>query len=125
MWEKLWLACPRIWMAARGHGQNCVGSLLQTWKRLPVYPQKDGELFASRVRRERLSVDHYMILNYDILKDHAAKKGYRWTRPATRAEALEKWIADVKALGVKARRETVSAEEMDKYFERLRQDKNK
>lgn len=87
--------------------------------------QKDGELFASRVRRERLSVDHYMILNYDILKDHAAKKGYRWTRPATRAEALEKWIADVKALGVKARRETVSAEEMDKYFERLRQDKNK
>lgn len=87
--------------------------------------EKDGELFASRVRRERLSVDHYMILNYDILKGHAAKKGYAWTRPATRAEALEKWIADVKALGVKARRETVSAEEMDKYFERLRQGKNK
>ena len=87
--------------------------------------ERDGELFASRVRRERLSVDHYMILNYDILKGHAAKKGYAWTRPATRAEALEKWIADVKALGVKARRETVSAEEMDKYFERLRQGKNK
>jgi len=87
--------------------------------------ERDGELFASRVRRERLSVDHYMILNYDILKGHAAKKGYAWTRPATRAEALEKWIADVKALGVKARRETVSADEMDKYFKRLRQGKNK
>ena len=87
--------------------------------------EKDGGQFAARVRRERLSVDHYMILNYDILKGHAAKKGYAWTRPATRAEALKKWIADVKALGVKARRETVSAEEMDKYFERLRQGKNK
>lgn len=84
--------------------------------------EKEGEAFASRVRRERLSVDHYMILNYDILKGIAAKKGYRWTRPATRAEAVEKWIADVKALGVKARRETTSAGEIDKYFDSLRKE---
>ena len=82
--------------------------------------EKEGEAFASRVRRERLSVDHYMILNYDILKGIAAKKGYHWTRSATRAEAVEKWIADVKALGVKARRETTSAGEIDEYFDSLR-----
>ena len=82
--------------------------------------EKDGETFASRVRRERLSVDHYMILNYDVLKGIAAKKGYDWTRPDTRTEAVETWIADVKALGVKARRETTSAEEIDKYFNSLR-----
>ena len=82
--------------------------------------ETEGEKFASRVRSERLSVDHYMILNYDILKGIAEKKGYAWTRPATRAEAVEKWIADVKALGVKARRETTSAEEIDKYFDSLR-----
>lgn len=84
--------------------------------------EKEGEPFASRVRRERLSVDHYMILNYDILKGIAAKKGYAWTRPATRAEAVEKWISDVKVLGVKARRETTSAEEIDKYFDSLRKE---
>ena len=82
--------------------------------------EKEGEPFASRVRRERLSVDHYMILNYDALKGIAAKKGCAWTRPATRAEAVEKWIAEVKALGVNARRETVSVKEIDKYFDSLR-----
>ena len=84
--------------------------------------EKDGEEFASRVRRERLSVDHYMLLGYDALKNAAAKAGYKWTRPATRAEAVEKWISDVKALGVKARRETTSAEEIDKYFDSLRKE---
>ncbi len=84
--------------------------------------EKEGEAFASRVRRERLSVDHYMILNYDILKGIAAKKGYRWTRPATRVEAVEKWISDVKALGVKARRETTNAGEIDEYFDSLRKE---
>ena len=87
--------------------------------------EKEGETFASRVRRERLSVDHYMILNYEALKGIAAKKGYVWTRPDMRAEAVEKWIADVKALGVKARRETTSAAEIDKYFESLRSEKGR
>ena len=82
--------------------------------------EKEGATFASRVRRERLSVDHYMILDYDVLKGIAAKKGYVWTRPDTRAVAVGKWIADVKALGVMARRETTSAEEIDNYFESLR-----
>ena len=87
--------------------------------------EKDGEEFASRVRRERLSVDHYMLLGYDALKNAAAKAGYKWTRPATRDEAVEKWIADVKALGVKARRETTKASEIEYYFRELRENKPK
>ena len=86
--------------------------------------EKEGEQFASRVRRERLSVDHMMLLNYDALKVVAAKKGLVWTRPATRSEAVEKWIADVKALGVKARRETTKASEIEYYFRRLRENKS-
>ncbi len=82
--------------------------------------EKAGEPFASRVRREKLSVDHYILLNYEPLKAVAAKSGLKWTRPATCAEAVDNWIRDVKSFGVKARRETVHADEIDKYFESLR-----
>lgn len=82
--------------------------------------EKEGGPYAARVRRERLSVDHMMLLNYDILRDIARRRGFKWTRPETRAEAVENWIRDVKALGVKARRETTRADEMHKYFKSLR-----
>ena len=82
---------------------------------------KDGEPFATRVRRERLSIDHMLLLNYDILMDFAAKLGYTWTRPATKAEAVENWIRDVKSFGVKARRETTHASHLGKYFNSLRE----
>ena len=82
---------------------------------------KDGEPFATRVRRERLSIDHMLLLNYDILRDFAAKLGYTWTRPATKAEAVENWIRDVKSFGVKARRETTHANHLEKYFNSLRE----
>ncbi|MBO7687631.1 MAG: hypothetical protein J6V72_14665, partial [Kiritimatiellae bacterium] len=82
--------------------------------------EKDGESFAARVRRERLSVAHYMILNYEALRKYAARKNIPWTRPETRAEAVENWIREVKAYGVRAWRETTSAEEIESYFGRLR-----
>ena len=82
--------------------------------------EKDGEPFAARVRRERLSVDHYLLLNYEALRTFAARKNIPWTRPETRAEAVENWIRDVKAFGVKARRETTSADEIESYFGKLR-----
>ena len=85
---------------------------------------KDGEPFASRVRRERLTVDHMLLLNYDILRNLAAKRKMPWTRPATKAEAVENWIRDVKSFGVKARRETTRADEIDNYFNSLRKGAN-
>ena len=82
--------------------------------------EKDGEPFAGRVRRERLSVDHMMLLNYAKLRDLAQANGIPWTRPATRAEAVEKWIAAVKALGVRAVQETNKAGTIRCYFKSLR-----
>ena len=81
---------------------------------------RDGGEFAERVRRERLSVDQMLLLNYGVLKNLAAKTGCKWTRPATRAEAVENWIRDVKAAGVKAARETTSANAINAHFDRLR-----
>ena len=85
--------------------------------------EKDGEKFVSRVRREKLSVDHMMLLTYGVLKDIAEKKGLPWTRPDTRAEAVENWIREVKSLGVKAVRETNSADSIEKYFRSMRKGK--
>ncbi|MBR1587338.1 MAG: DUF4838 domain-containing protein [Kiritimatiellae bacterium] len=84
---------------------------------------KDGEAFAARVRRERLSVDHYLLLEYDALRKFAASRDIPWTRPETRAGAAENWIRDVKAFGVKARRETTSEDEIESYFGKLRDDR--
>ena len=81
--------------------------------------EKDGEPFASRVRRERLSVDHMMILNYDVLKSLALKKGIPWTRPDTREAAAKKWIAEVQALGIRAVSETSNANAIKRYFSTL------
>ena len=82
--------------------------------------EKDGEVFAGRVRRERLSVDNGIFIEYDELRDLAAKSGMKWTRPVSRAVAVEKWIAEVKSLGVRAIRETLDPDDLEVYFECLR-----
>ena len=81
---------------------------------------KDGGGFAARVRRERLSVDNAILMDYDALRDLATKKGIAWTRPQTRAEAVENWIREVKSLGLRAVRETTDSGNINKYFEKLR-----
>ena len=63
-----------------------------------------------------------ILLNYDVLKDFAAKLGCEWTRPATKAEAVENWIRDVKSFGVKAFRETLNAGDIESHFKSLRGD---
>lgn len=80
----------------------------------------EGAEFASRVKLERLSVDNAMFIEYDALRELAAAKGVEWTRPATRAEAVEKWIGEVKAAGVRALRETTRAGDLDIYCGHLR-----
>ncbi len=82
--------------------------------------EQEGEPFAARVRRERLSIDHLLILHYDALRNLAERKYLPWTRPQTRAEAVENWIRDVKALGVRAVRETTKASAIEDYFSELR-----
>lgn len=87
--------------------------------------ETDGEDFAARVRRERLSVDQMMLFNYDALKKLSANKGVEWTRPETRAEAVENWIRDVRAAGVKTVRETNKPGLLSNYFKKLRKERKK
>ncbi len=82
--------------------------------------EQDGAVFADRVRRERLSIDHALLLHYDVLRVFAAKRAIPWTRPESRADAVENWIREVRALGVRALKETCRADDMEKYFNNLR-----
>ena len=82
--------------------------------------EKDGGEFAQRVQRERLSVWHYLIITYDLLRKFAESKNIPWTWPETRAELVENWIRGVKSFGVKAKSETTSAAMLDLYFSKMR-----
>ena len=82
--------------------------------------ERDGEPFAERVRRERLSVDNGIFIEYDELRDLAAKIGMKWKRPSSRSEAVEKWIGEVKKIGVRAIRETLDPNDINVYYEYLR-----
>lgn len=82
--------------------------------------EREGEMYAARVRRERLSIDHLMLQNYDVLRDLACKKGVPWKRPSERADAVDAWIREVKAHGVRAVRETKDAADIGRHFDRLR-----
>ncbi len=86
--------------------------------------ERDGPEFAARVRRERLSIDHVLLLHYDALRDFAAKHDILWPRPEKRAEAVENWIHEVRALGVRALAETSNEADVEKYFNGLRNEGN-
>jgi hypothetical protein len=81
--------------------------------------RKAGEPYVTRVKKERLSVDHMLLLHYDIHRNAAVSKGMKWIRPKARKEAAMKWIKEVQSFGVKARHETVDANEINKYFKSL------
>lgn len=80
----------------------------------------EGEPYAGRVATEKLSVDQYFLLDWDGLKARAAARAMRWTRPATRAEAVEGWIAAIEARGVRAVRETTDPAAIAAHFAALR-----
>ena len=81
--------------------------------------ERDGAQHAARVRRERLSVDHCLLLNYDALRDFAKGRNLPWTRPATKAEAAANWIHEIRAQGVRAYRETTTAATLEAYLSKL------
>ena len=81
--------------------------------------QGEGSEFARRVRREKLSVDHAVILEWERLKAWHAKEGRAWPHGESRKAAAERWVAACRSFGVIARRETTSRDEFDRYCERL------
>ena len=81
--------------------------------------ERDGAQHAARVRRERLSVDHYLLLHYDVLREFAKGKNLPWTRPATKAEAATNWVHAIRAQGIRAYRETTTEATLETYLSKL------
>ena len=81
--------------------------------------ERDGAPYAARVRRERLSVDHYLLLHYDVLREFAKGKNLPWTRPATKAEAATNWVYAIRAQGIRAYRETTTEATLENYLSKL------
>ena len=82
--------------------------------------EKEGPVYARRMRREELSVDHLFICCWDAYRNVAQARNLPWDRPSTRAAAIEKWAADCAAYGVLAYRETVKRELFPEYLKTLR-----
>ena len=70
--------------------------------------ERDGAVFARRVRREKLSTDHVRLLNWKAL----GEKG-------DFAAAVNRWYADCDAFGVTAVRETTRREFREEYRREL------
>lgn len=81
---------------------------------------KDGPAFAARVAHEKLSMDQVFLLNWSEYRAWAAANGTPWPYGDDRAAEVEKWIAAVGRLGVKAVFETVSRGPFSDYCDRLR-----
>ena len=79
-----------------------------------------GIMFGYACNETRELMPATLILSHVILKELAVKNGFVWTRPATRAEAVEKWISDLKSLDVRAVSETTKANAIGRYFRALR-----
>ena len=84
--------------------------------------KKDGPNAAARVRRESLSLDHQVILEWKKVKACADGKKLAWRRPSTRAGAVERWISACEDFGVLTHRETVSRDVYFDYIAKLRQE---
>lgn len=82
--------------------------------------QTEGVAFAERVRREKMSVDHAFIVEWDVWKKWADEHKVGWPRPATRRAAVEEWISSCRELGVRSYRETNDPRLLETYFARLR-----
>ena len=78
-----------------------------------------GAHFAERVRREKLSIDHAIILEWENLKKWYAYYEWKWPFEATRAEAVKRWRNDCLSFGVAASRETTERSDFESYCNSL------
>lgn len=107
----------RNWLTARGHLEA-----LRLINEAVAAAERDGPRHVWRVRRERLSLEHAVILWFDGLKAFSESNGIIWPmRDATRSAAVERWISEVRAFGVLAAEETTNPMLVEDYFQRLRE----
>lgn len=85
--------------------------------------EAEGGPYAERVRREQLSTDHAVILEWDRLRELYKFHGWDWPFAATRREAVERWAEKCRHFGVIARKETIQRDDFAKYLEKLLEEK--
>ena len=76
-----------------------------------------GEPYATRVRRETLSIRHALLLHWDDCRAFSKAQSVPWLWGETRADAARRWIADARAFGVRTVRET-TAEDAAALFDK-------
>jgi len=81
--------------------------------------ERDGGDFGARVRRERLTTDHALLVHWKEWRPWAEKNGKAWPLPEPRAEAARRWLATCDAFGVISYKETMSREPFQKYRREL------
>ena len=81
--------------------------------------ERDGGDFGARVRRERLTTDHALLVHWKEWRPWAEKHGKPWPLPEPRREAARRWLATCDAFGVIAYKETMSREPFQKYRQEL------
>ena len=84
--------------------------------------ETEGGPYAERIRREQLSTDHAVILEWDKLRKLYKFHGWDWPFPATRREAVERWVEKCRHFGVVAREETVNRDEFEAYVRKLKEE---
>ena len=67
-----------------------------------------GEPYATRVRRETLSIRHALLLHWDDCRAFCDAQHLPWPWGDTRADAARRWIDDARAFGVRTVRETTA-----------------
>ena len=77
--------------------------------------ERDGGDFGARVRRERLTTDHALIVHWKEWRAWAERNGKTWPLGGSRAEDARRWFATCDAFGVVSYRETFSREPFQKY----------
>jgi hypothetical protein len=85
--------------------------------------EQEGVHFAERVRREKLSIDHAVILEWNRLRKLYEQQKREWPFEETQSEAVRRWRNDCLSFGVKARGETTDKNEFDLYCKELMEEK--
>ena len=81
--------------------------------------EKDGGDYGARVRRERLTTDHALIVHWKEWRAWAERNGRTWPLAGTRQEAARRLFVTCDAFGVIAYKETFSREPFQKYRQEL------
>jgi hypothetical protein len=109
-----WLDADGIFEAAR-----LMGVALETAQAEEAADPVGNKGLRDNVQREKLSLDHVLLMNHPMLKRHAKRAGKTFPGPADPLVAAREWIAACERFNVKAYCETTSETTFTNYKKTL------